>query len=158
MGRIYVSSCAQSSRAGAHSRCSVPITVISLITDVCRLANLIDENESPPAEMGIKVLHILNEMMADAEADGVRMGWYPIADADIAIEAPLQDQDIRAVKACLCLEICPYFGIEPLQQMKDNAGDAYAKLCKRYIRYFESDTTFLPLAEGWPGNWPIGPL
>lgn len=132
------------------------IPVIDLITDACRLVNLIDENESPPPEMGLKVLHILNEMMADAQADGVRMGWYPIADADISVDAPLQDQDIRAVKTCLALEICPYFGVEPLQQLKENAGDAYGKLCKRYIEYFEADTTFLPGAEG--NYWPLGPL
>jgi hypothetical protein len=132
--------------------------VIDLITDVCRLVNLIDDNESPPAEMGIKCLHILNEMMSDAQADGIRMGWYPIADADIATDAPIQEQDLRAVKACLALEVCPYFGVEPLQQLKDNAGDAYAKLAKRYVQYFESDTTFLPQGDAWANSWPVGPL
>ena len=134
-------------------------TVIDLITDACRLVNLIDENESPPPEMGIKCLHLLNELMADAQADGVQMGWYPIADADISATAPLADEDIRAVKVCLAVEICPYFGVEPLQQLKDNAADAYTKLVKRKVRYVESDVSFLPQADAWPadtitGQWP----
>jgi hypothetical protein len=136
----------------------MPKPVIDLITDVLRDINVIDQNESPSPEQGILTLHKLNEMLADAEADGVRLGWYPIADADIANNAPLKDEDIRAVQACLCLEVCPSFGIEPMQQVKENAGDAYAKLVKRYVQYFESDTTFLPQGDAWANTWPVGPL
>lgn len=129
------------------------ITVIELVTDALRLMNVIDANESPSAEQGIQVLHILNEMLADAQADGIRLGWYRIADADIADPAPLSDDDIRGVKFCLAVEIAPYFGLEPLPQLKENAADAYSKLAKRAIHYLESDTTFLPMADAcWDGN------
>lgn len=130
--------------------------VIDIITDVLRDINVIDENESPSAEQGIKSLHKLNEMLADAQADGLALGWYPIADADIATNAPLRDEDIRAVQACLALELCPSFGMEPAQQVKENAGDAYAKLCKRYIKYFEADLTFLPSGDAWSNAWDSG--
>lgn len=131
--------------------------VIDIITDVLRDICVIDENESPSAEQGIKSLHKLNEMLADAQADGLALGWYPIADADIATNAPLRDEDIRAVQACLALELCPSFGMEPAQQVKENAGDAYAKLCKRYINYFQSDLTFLPGGDAWGSAWASGP-
>lgn len=134
------------------------ITVIDLLTDALRMLNVIDVYESPSAEDGIKALHVLNEMMADAQADGIRMGWHPIADADIAVDAPLRDEDIRAVKQCLCLELCPYFGMEPLEQQKSLAADAYAKLAKRYVEYFESDLTMLPQGDafgyGIGTQWP----
>lgn len=130
--------------------------VIDLITDVLRDINVIDANEAPSAEQGMLALHKLNEMLADAQADGIRLGWYPIADADISADAPLADEDIRGVQFCLALELCPSFGMEPLQQLRENAADAYAKLAKRAIKYMESDTTFLPLAEGnsWGNYWP----
>lgn len=129
-------------------------TVIDLITDSLRLIGVINSNQSAPAEAGIQSLHVLNEMMADAQADGVEMGWYPIADADIATIAPLSDEDIRATKWCLAMELCPHFGIEPSQQCKENAADAYVKLVKRKVRYVETDTSILPQADscyGWPG-------
>lgn len=133
-------------------------TVIDILTDVLRDLNVIDENESPSAEQGVKALNKLNEMLADAQADGIRLGWYPIPYADVGTNAPLRDEDIRAVQFCLALELCPSFGIEPLQQLKDNAADAYAKLSKRYIEYMECDLTFLPVAEGFGCGidpWPI---
>lgn len=134
------------------------ITVIDLITDTLRTINVIGSNKSPSAEQGISTLHMLNEFMADLESDGIRLGWYPIADADISAVAPLEDQDIRGVKLCLAIEIAPYFGIEPIPQLKENAADALAKLEKRAIEYFESDTTFLPTPDAqwwWPRFPPI---
>lgn len=61
------------------------------------------------------------------------------------------------MQACLALELCPTFGLEPMPQVKENAGDAYAKLCKRYINYFESDLTFLPGGDAWGNAWTSGP-
>lgn len=133
-------------------------TVIDIVTDVLRDINLIDENESPSAEQGMKALHKLNEMMADAIADGIRINWVSVADADIANESGLLEADVRAVQFCLALELCPSFGIEPSQQLKENAGDAYAKLSKRYIQYFESDLSMLPLAEGYGGVYYPSPI
>lgn len=129
------------------------INVIDLLTDSLRLINVIDLYESPSAEDGIKALHVLNEMIADAQADGIRLPWHAIADADIATVAPLDDADIRAVKNCLALELCPYFGLEPTEQQRSNASDAYQKLTKRYVQFFEADLSMLPLAEAnyWPG-------
>jgi hypothetical protein len=128
-------------------------TVIQLLTDALRLVNIINSNQSPSAEQGIQALHVLNEMMADVQADGLQMGWYPIADADIATEAPISDEDIRSVKWCLGLELCPYFGIEPLPQHQTNAQDAYTRLAKRKVLYLETDVSMLPQGEtgyGWP--------
>lgn len=123
----------------------------STVNEICeaslRLLNVIDEEETPSAEQGIKTLHILNDMMADAQSDGIELGWYPIADADITNDAPLQNADVRAVKLCLAIEAAPHFGVEPLQTLKDLAADAYGKLAKRAIKTFEADVSGLPMAD-----------
>lgn len=130
-------------------------TVNEIIEASLRLLNIIDEEETPSGEQGIKTLHILNDMMADAQSDGIELGWYPIADADITQEAPLQNADVRAVKLCLAIEAAPHFGVEPLQTMKDLAADAYAKLAKRAIKTFQADLSGLPIADA---NWMGGDI
>jgi hypothetical protein len=132
------------------------ITVIQLITDTLRMINVINANRAPSPEQGISTLHMLNEMMADWESSGLRLGWYPIADADISAVAPLADEDIRGVKLCLAIEVAPYFGIQPIQQLQENALDARQSLQKRYVQYLESDTSFLPMADAYGpyGPWP----
>jgi hypothetical protein len=122
-------------------------TVIEIISASLRLLNVIDEEETPSAEQGFKTLHILNDMLADARSDGIDLGWRPIADADISIDAPLKPQDVRGVKLWLAIETAPHFGIEPLPTVKELGNDAYAKLAKRAIKFTESDVSGLPIAE-----------
>jgi hypothetical protein len=128
----------------------MPATVNEIIEASLRLLNVIDEEETPSAEQGIKTLHILNDLMADMRSDGIDLGWYPIADADITADAPLAKEDIRAVKLCLAIEAAPHFGVEPLQTLKDRYEEAYAKLAKRAIKTVEADLSGLPLAEAEP--------
>lgn len=123
------------------------ITVIEIVESSLRLLNVIDEEETPTPEQGFKTLHILNEMLADAYRDGIDLGWRPIADADITVDAPLAPEDVRGVKLWLAIEAAPYFGIEPLPTVKELGSDAYAKIAKRAIKFTESDLSGLPIAE-----------
>ncbi len=122
-------------------------TVMEIIESALRLLNIIDEEETPSPEQGIKSLHILNDMLADAYRDGIDLGWRPIADTDITVDAPLAPEDIRGVKLWLAIEAAPHFGIEPLPTVKELGADAYAKLAKRAIKHVESDLSGLPVAE-----------
>lgn len=122
-------------------------TVIEIIEAALRLINVIDEEETPSPEQGIKGLHILNDMLADAYSDGIDLGWRPIADADISVDAPLATQDVRAVKLWLAIESAPHFGVEPLPTLKELGSDAYGKLAKRAIKFSESDVSGLPIPE-----------
>lgn len=122
-------------------------TVIAIIEAALRLLNVIDEEETPSAEQGIKGLHILNDLLADAYSDGIDLGWRPIADADISGDAPLASEDVRGVKLWLAIEAAPHFGIEPLPTLKELGSDAYAKLAKRAIKYTQADVSGLPVAE-----------
>lgn len=131
-------------------------TVIEMIEASLRLLNVIDEEETPSAEQGIKMLHILNDMLADARGDGIDLGWRPIADADISIDAPLSPKDVRGVKLWLAIEAAPHFGVEPLPTLKELGNDAYAKLAKRAIKFTESDVSGLPVAEA--GDYTVQTL
>lgn len=122
-------------------------TVIAIIEAALRLLNVIDEEETPSAEQGIKGLHILNDLLADAYSDGIDLGWRPIADADISGDAPLASEDVRGVKLWLAIEAAPHFGIEPLPTLKELGSDAYAKLAKRAIKYTQADLSGLPIPE-----------
>ena len=122
-------------------------TVIEIITASLRLLNVIDEEETPSPEQGFKTLRILNDLLADAYGDGIDLGWRPIADADINIDAPLDSTDVRAVKLWLAIEAAPQFGVEPLPTLKELGNDAYAKLAKRAIKFVELDVSGLPVAE-----------
>ena len=122
-------------------------TIIALIESSLRLLNVIDEEETPSAEQGLKMLHILNDLLADAYSDGIDLGWRPIDDADISLDAPLAPADVRAVKLWLAIEAAPHFGVEPLPTLKELGNDAYAKLAKRAIKFVESDVSGLPIAE-----------
>lgn len=125
-------------------------TVNELIEASLRLLNVIDEEETPTPEQAVKTLHILNDMMADAQEDGIELGWYPIADADLTADAPLQNKDVRAVKLCLAMEAAPHFGIEPQPSLRELSTDAYAKLAKRAIKVAEADLSGLPLSDASP--------
>lgn len=131
------------------------MTVLELITDALRLLNVIDENESPSAEQGVKGLRTLNQMMAQWARDGIRLGWYP--QTDLQGTAPIETADERGVTFNLAVEYAAFYGIEPAGKVTEIATQTYGALAKAHQRYFESDVSFLPMGDaqygyGW---WPL---
>src|SRR5690606_17295729 len=61
-----------------HSRMS--LTALDMLTDAMRLCNLLDENEVPSAEQGVKGLRTMNQMVAQWVEDGIRLPWHIVAD------------------------------------------------------------------------------
>jgi hypothetical protein len=124
----------------------VTTTVLDLITDSLRYMNILDQIQSPSAEQGNTALTVLNDLMADMEADGIRLGWYP--QTSMGAVVPLQDCDIRGVKWCLASELAGYYGIPLTERQLATIDSTYTKLAKRAVKYFESDLTGLPFAQG----------
>lgn len=124
------------------------LTVIELITDALVEINVIDVNEAPTAEQGVAALRRLNQMLADWETDGIRIGYYP--QTDMAANVPIERSDELGVTLNLAVELAPGYGIEPLDSLKTRAGDYYASLAKQSLQYFESDMTMLPTADTGP--------
>lgn len=126
-------------------------TNLDIITSALRKLNVIDENEAPSAEQGIAGLAALNEMLADWEQDGIRIGWYE--QTDLTADAPVRETDLRAVKANLAVELGGEMGIAPPETVIETARLSYARLAKSALRYFESDVSMLPLGDAaypWP--------
>jgi hypothetical protein len=128
--------------------------VLQIVTEAFQIAGIVDETEAPSAEQGQNGLTVLNDMLANEAADGLRLGWWP--QTNLTNTAPLRDQDIYGVKLMLAMVLAPRYGID---MTKDNAvmvglaEDAKRQLTKRSLRYFESDLGELqrPQAGPWGG-------
>jgi hypothetical protein len=128
--------------------------VQQIVTEAFQIAGIVDETESPSPEQGVNGLQVLNDMLANEAADGLRIGWWP--QTSLANVAPLRDQDFYAVKLMLAAAISPRYGINlardnPVLAMQ--MSEAYRQMTKRAIRYFESDLGELqrPQAGPWGG-------
>lgn len=121
-------------------------TILQIITASLRMLTVIDEITEPSQEQAQAALVVLNDLMADFYADGIRLGWYPQTDTNAV--APLEDADIRNVKILLAEELSLHFGIEITPSMQGEAKAVYQELAKRYIRYTDSDLTILPFSQG----------
>jgi hypothetical protein len=123
--------------------------VIEIITDAMQLIRMIDQNETPSAEQTAQALRILNDMLLNEAADGMRLGWFP--QSSVTNTAPLRLQDVFGVKRILAGNLATANGID---LAKDDAVltaeiiEAKRQLVKRSIRYFESDLGELQRAQG----------
>jgi hypothetical protein len=125
---------------------------LQLITDAYRIVNIIDENEAPTAAQSNLALAVLNDMLANEAADGLRLGWFP--QTTLSATAPLRDQDVYGVKLMLAKKLALRFGIDITDEnMKVEMAESYRQLVKRAIRYTESDLGELqrPQAGPWGG-------
>lgn len=128
------------------------VTVLEICTDSARWINLIDEIGQLSPEQGQNFLTLINDILLDYAEDGIDLGWY--AQNSLANIAPLQDRDLRCVKLCLAKDAMVYYGLENTisQEKKDIMDEAYQKLAKRTLNYFEADMSGLPLPQGvWWG-------
>lgn len=130
--------------------------VLEIITDAMQLARMIDQNELPSAEQSAQALRILNDMLLNEAADGLRLGWFP--QSAVTNIAPLRPQDIYGVKRMLCAALATANGINLAKDdpvLYADVVEAKRQLVKRSVRYFESDLGELQRPQGvaWGPNW-----
>ena len=118
---------------------------IDMITAAYRLANVLNENEVPSAEQGVVGLSTMNDLLAQWDGDGIKLGWTIVAGQ--ADTLPLQPQDLRAVRFNLAVELAGEFGIDPLPRVAKIASDTYVGLAKRHRFVVESSLELLPSAS-----------
>lgn len=122
-------------------------TVLDIITAAYRLNTVIDEISAPSAEQGQAALVYLNNMLSNLQADlQADLGWYN--QTDIQATAPLQDQDVMAVKFLLATHIAVNTGIPISPDLSAASNSAHRALTKRYIKIIDTDLTNLPFAQG----------
>lgn len=129
-------------------------TVLDICTDAARIVNIIDEVQQLSPEQGAQALTAINDLMADMNDDGIELGWYP--QTNLQNTVPLTDGDVRPVKLVFARELAMRAGLTPTlpKDISDAMDDAYERLSKRTVEYFESDLTGLPLPQGsyWGGG------
>lgn len=126
---------------------------LQVISDAYRVVNIIDENEAPTAAQANLALSVMNDMLANEAADGMRLGYYP--QTLLSAIVPLRDQDIYGVKLMLAKKLAMRFGVQiaPDSDLMTEMRESYRQLVKRSIRYMESDLGELqrPQAGPWGG-------
>lgn len=126
------------------------ITAIDMITDSLRAANVIDQNQTPTAEMGVSGLRLLNQMMGQWDTDGIRLGWVVVENLSDVL--PLRLQDERAVKFNFAVELSGEYGLDPLPRVAQIASDTYGALAKAHRQRVESSLADLPSPAARFGN------
>jgi hypothetical protein len=125
-------------------------TNIELVTYALLKCNVIDENSSPSPEQGATGLNVLNDMMANMSADGVKLGWYP--QISLTVTSPLQSQDVGPVKYLLTAALAAHYGITLGELLIAEIAAAATRLAKRALRYSEADLSELPRPQGTFGS------
>lgn len=123
---------------------------LDIVCAAYRKTNVIDETEVPSAEQGVVGVSLMNDLLMEFDAEGVRLGYYP--QTNLADPSPLRDEDVRAVKLCLAAEFASEFGLPVSEVLAAEVDQAYTGLVKRSIRIVQSSSE-LPFAQGsWYGN------
>lgn len=131
------------------------ITALEMIADALRLVNVIDEVKQPSAEQGVNGLRSMNQLLADWERDGIRLGWHVIASTNETL--PLAAEDERGVKYNLAVEFAGEYGIEPSAKVQAIAEETYARLAKGALQTVVADLSGLPGESAAIGSaWPMG--
>lgn len=127
-------------------------TNLELVQYALLKCNVISESQSPSPEQGVAGLNVLNDMMADMAADGVRVGWYP--QTNLANTSPLQNQDVGPVKYLLCAALAAHYGIELSELLLAEIAAGATRLAKRALKYAEANLSDLPRPQGpWNQGW-----
>jgi hypothetical protein len=131
------------------------ITALEMITDALRLVNVLDEIKAPSAEQGVNGLRSMNQLLADWERDGIRLGWHVVASVNDTL--PLEAEDERGVKYALACEFAGEYGIEPSAKVQEIADATYARLAKGASQTVVADLSGLPGESAGIGcSWPMG--
>ncbi len=84
-------------------------TNVEILRDALGLLGVLRETEQPSAEQGEHALRILNEMLEQWQAEGVRIGQWP--QSDLNATSPLASNALPCVKASLAVALSPYYGV-----------------------------------------------
>lgn len=124
------------------------MTNADLIRDALSLLGVVGETEPLSAEQGAHGLRMLNEMLAEWEADGLDLAYFE--QDDINDESPIQNSEAGAVKYNLAIDLAPHYGKAVAPEIAARAGKYLYRLKRdQMIAALEpSDVTHLPMGEG----------
>lgn len=123
------------------------ISHVDLIRDALGLLGVLRETQTPTAEQSAHGLRVLNEMMADWEADEIDLGFVPAT--SLADTLTVDDVAISVVKFNLAHHLAPYYGRQTPAEVLARAVYGYNRLRRNAIKgqLAPADMTHLPLGE-----------
>lgn len=86
-------------------------TVAQITQRALRLLGVLDATENPQAEDSDSVIMALNAMMARWEANGLALGWQPVANPSDVLPTPVEADD--AITYNLAVRIAPEYQTQP---------------------------------------------
>lgn len=126
-----------------------------IINFAFHMLNIVDETAQPSALQAQGALSLLNNILLNEAADGMRLGWY--TQTNLAATAPLRDEDVYGVQYMLVAALAQIYGISLVKSKPELLAiveAAMRQLTKRSIRYFESDLSELQRPQGGPWGGP----
>ena len=118
-------------------------TNLDVITDALRLANIINETETPSAAQGASGMTLLNDLMSDWEEDGIELGYYP--QTSQAGTIPIADKHLRGTKYNLARGVAAAYGVDLPGETVRIAELTFARLAKSTTETFTTDFSHMPM-------------
>ena len=129
-------------------------TAVELIRDALTLINVLGVGEAAEPEHSEFALRKLNALLADWEADGVNLQYYPQTMDELGAQCPVPDDAILAVTYYLAFALAPSYGKQVDPKMLALGGQYYSRLTRDSVlaRMRPADLSNLPVGEGQPST------
>jgi len=126
------------------------ITTAELIRDALTLINVLGVGESAEPEHSEYALRKLNALLADWEADGVNLQYYPQTMDELGADCPIPDDSVLAVTYYLAFSLAPSYGKAVSPEMSALGSSYYARLTRDSVKATMRPATLpnLPVGEG----------
>lgn len=106
------------------------ITNAELIRDALTLINVLGVGEAAEPEHSEFALRKLNSLLADWEADGVNLQYYPQTMDELGAQCPIPDDAELAVTYYLAFALAPSYGKDVDQKMVVLGAQYYGRLTR----------------------------
>jgi hypothetical protein len=125
-------------------------TNAELIRDALTLINVLGVGEAAEPEHAEFALRKLNALLADWEANGVNLQFYPQTMDELGAQCPITDDSILAVTYYLAFALAPSYGKQVDPKMVALGGQYYARLTRDSVlaKMRPAELDNLPVGEG----------
>lgn len=122
-----------------------------LIRDALTLINVLGVGEAAEPEHSEFALRKLNALLADWEADGVNLQYYPQTMDELGADCPITDDSVLAVTYYLAFALAPSYGKQVDPKMLALGSQYYGRLTRDSVKaqMQPSDLSNLPVGEGY---------
>lgn len=126
------------------------ITTAELIRDALTLINVLGVGEAAEPEHSEHAVRKLNALLADWEADGVNLQYYPQTMDELGAQCPIPDDAVLAVTYYLSFALAPNYGKQVSQEMMSLGSNYYSRLTRDSVKAKMKPATLenLPVGEG----------